>query len=129
MGFFQQTLPEIGHLYFAKTGVYFDYEEASINHPANRVDEEQKWFRWVETDINSKNEDFEDLEDDCSLLAGPITDSDDEEGVIGARSFGSGPQTVQRRGRKNDGIMFIHRNKNLNVKMDGTYLEINATEC
>ena len=61
-------LPEIGHLYFTKTGLYFDYEEASINHPENHVDEEQKWFRWVETNTNTNSRDFEDIEDDCSML-------------------------------------------------------------
>jgi len=119
--FFQQTLPEIGHLYFAKTGVYFDYDEASINHPENRVDEEQKWFRWVETDLDSNSVDFEDLVDDCSMLAESIVDFEEEGGEIGARSFGSGPRTVQVMARKNNGVMFIHKNKKYECK-NGWYL-------
>lgn len=126
--FFQQTLPEIGHLYFAKTGVYFDYEEASINHPANRVNEEQKWFRWVETDINSSNQNFEDLVDDCSMLAESQDYSDYGDGgpseMIGARSFGSsgsGRKTQSNRQRSSKTKMFITKNKQYECK-NGWYL-------
>jgi len=111
--FFQESIPEIGFLYFAKTGVYFDYKESKINHPGNAVDDEQKWWRWVETQSGSDIKSFEDLDDDCSSITSDAVEhlsplGEESDDIIGARSFGSSTArgTYPRKGRQ-----FIGKNK------------------
>jgi len=55
----------IGHVYFDKTGLYFDYDDNSRNDARNAIDESRKWFVWKKW--SSDQRDISAMEESCTL--------------------------------------------------------------
>ena len=65
-------MPEIGYVYFDKTGLYFDYDDNSNNDARNVIDDNRKWFVWRKWSPEQRN--ISAIEKFCTLGEFGVTD-------------------------------------------------------